>query len=124
MDAKPSSSPQLEELLRNRENIEQAIDRYTISIRSLEAYLGTLNVKDVGVSQVANVVKAFLVTAEELHNQLTELRDKSGKLSTSINAERKVLSGPSGKQDLRTKVAIMVFADVEGEVEIKLIYGL
>ncbi len=61
---------------------------------------------------------------EDLDNQSMALRDELEKLDARIAAEQQSLLGPTDNQDLRMKVAIGVFAEVEGEVEFKLIYGV
>lgn len=121
---KPTTSAQLEELIQNKGKTEQAIARCTLAISSLETYLRTLNVKDVGVSEVANIVRTYQTTGEELDNQLNALHDEIQKVDARIAAEQRSLSGPTDNQDLQMKVTIGVFADVEGEVDLKLVYGM
>ncbi|KAF9448781.1 hypothetical protein P691DRAFT_775153 [Macrolepiota fuliginosa MF-IS2] len=121
---KPTTSPKLEELLRQKKATEQSIDRCSLAINSLQTYLGTLNVKDVAVSEVANIVKTYQKTGEELDNQINKLRDQLEKTDAQINTERKNLTGPTENQDLMMKVAVGVFASEEGEVEFRLIYAV
>ncbi|KAF5360523.1 hypothetical protein D9756_004506 [Leucocoprinus leucothites] len=121
---KPTTSDRLEELLRKRKNTEQAIDRCSLAIKALETYLGTLNVKDVGVAEVANIVKTYQTTGEGLDDELNRLRDELAKIDSETDSERQKLTGPAENQQLRKKVAVGVFADSAEEVEIKLVYGV
>ncbi len=74
--SKPISSAQLEELICHKAKTQQTIALCTLATKSLETYLGTLNVKDVDASEVANIIKAYQTTGEELDDQLTSLRDE------------------------------------------------
>lgn len=121
--AKPSTSEKLEELLRRKKRTEQAIERCSLANKSLHGYLGTLNVKDVGTAEVAVVVKTWQTTAEDIDNQVDELRAELGNIDSQLSTEQSRLAGPAENQDLRMKVALGVFADAEEEAEIRLVYG-
>ncbi|KXN85068.1 Protein F37C4.5 [Leucoagaricus sp. SymC.cos] len=121
---KPTTSDKLDDLLHKKKKTDQAIDRCSLAIKSLETYLGTLNVKDVGVAEVANIVKTYQATGEGLDNQITGLRDELEKLESDIKIERKNLENPAENQELRKRASVGLFADTEGEVGIKLIYAV
>lgn len=121
--SKPTTSHKLEELLRQQKKIAQAIDRCSLAIKSLEAYLGTLNVKDVGVAEVKNIVKAYQTIGQGLDDEITGLREEAQKVELEITMERERLAGPAENQFLRKKASVGVFADCDGEVEIRLLYG-
>lgn len=122
MLARPTSD-KLEELLRKKNKTEKAIDRCTLAINSLQTYLGTLDVKDVGVSEIANAITTYQTTGEGLDDELIRLRDELDKTESEVALERESLTGHMENQQLRKRASIGVSADGTGEVEIKLTYG-
>lgn len=121
--ARPTSD-KLEELLRKKNKTEKAIDRCTLAINSLQTYLGTLDVKDVGVSEIANAITTYQTTGEGLDDELIRLRDELDKTESEVALERESLTGHMENQQLRKRASIGVSADGTGEVEIKLTYGV
>ncbi|KAG6905507.1 hypothetical protein DXG01_002291 [Tephrocybe rancida] len=105
-----------------RERTSKALERCKMSIFSLEAYLNTMHVKIVDVMQVRNVVKEYDATAEELDNRVLELEAQLHEIIAELGKEHVKRRGPDSK--LNKRVVIGVFADVEGEVEIVLIYAV
>jgi peptidoglycan hydrolase CwlO-like protein len=122
--ANPTISDKLEDLLRQKQKTEQAINRCNLAAKSLETYISTLNVKDVGVTEVPKIVKGYQSTGGELDNELTELQEQLKRLDEDITAERSTIStGTVDDEKLRMRVSVSLFAD-GGEVEIRLTYGL
>ena len=68
-------------------------------------------------------MKGYETTGEELDNKAVELQDQLEKVEDEINAERVKLTGPAENEELRMKASVGVFADVESEVNIRLVYG-
>ncbi|KAG6915017.1 hypothetical protein DXG01_013899 [Tephrocybe rancida] len=103
--------------------ISKALERCQKSIASIEAYLTTMDVKTIDVTQVRHVVKEYDATAEELDNRFLELQAQLKEIDKELVKEREKLRGPAHNARLNKRVVIGVFADMEGEVEIVLIYG-
>lgn len=82
-----------------------------------------MDVKTIDVGSVRQVVKAYDTTAEELDNRVLELEGQLADIEQELAKERASLDGPKPNDKLRKRVVIGVFADVEREVEIVLIYG-
>ncbi|KAJ3575514.1 hypothetical protein NP233_g1060 [Leucocoprinus birnbaumii] len=119
-----TTSEKLEELLRRKKKTQHGIHRCNLAIKALETYLGTLNVKDVEVGEVANIVRTYQKTAGNLDDELTQLLDEMKKIDADVDSERQKLTGAVANQQLRKKVTVGLFADSDGEVGIKLIYGV
>ncbi|KAG5351762.1 hypothetical protein C0989_005017 [Termitomyces sp. Mn162] len=118
------TSSVIKELESKKEKTTKALERCKKAISSLESYLGTMDVKTVDVGHVRQVVKEYDTTAEELDNRVLELEGELKDIDTEIEKESSSLYRLQPKNKLRKRVDIGVFADVEGEVEIVLIYAV
>ncbi|KAG5728061.1 Serine/threonine-protein kinase A-Raf [Termitomyces sp. T112] len=118
------TSSVIKELESRKEKTTKALERCKKAISSLESYLGTMDVKTVDVGHVRQVVKEYDTTAEELDNRVLELEGQLKVIDTEIEKESSSLYRLQPKNKLRKRVDIGVFADVEGEVEIVLIYAV
>ncbi|KAG6907487.1 hypothetical protein DXG01_008777 [Tephrocybe rancida] len=107
-----------------KEKTSKALERCQKAIASLEAYLSTMDVKTVDVAQVRNVVKEYDTTAEELDDRVLELQAQLKEIDEELAKERTNLRGLAYNGRLNKRVVISVFADIEGEVEIVLIYAV
>ena len=116
-----STSPTLTALLLKKEKTQKALERCKKSISSLEAYLRTLNVERVDVSQIGNVMESYNIEGEKLDFRVLQLEKELETIQGEINVEKRKLKGFVGNVGLRA--AISVFAESEGQVEIVLIYG-
>ncbi|KAG6872123.1 hypothetical protein C0995_012777 [Termitomyces sp. Mi166 len=121
----PETSSTITELTSKKEKTTKALERCRKAISSLESYLGTMDVKTIDVGQVRQVVKEYDTTAEELDNRVLELEGQLKEIQKELEKERASLnSGPKPNDELRKRAVIGVFADVEGEVEIILVYAV
>ncbi|KAG6852228.1 hypothetical protein C0991_001818 [Blastosporella zonata] len=82
-----------------------------------------MDVKSIDVMQVRQVVKEYDATVEELDNRVSELEVQMKEIDAALVKERDNLRGPNLNDKLNKRAVIGVFARVEGEVEIVLIYG-
>ena len=118
-----STSPSLVALLLKKEKTQKALERCKKSISSLEAYLRTLNVERVDVSQIGNVMESYNIEGEKLDFRMLELEKELETIQGEINVEKRKLLGSVGNDELGLRAVIGVFAESEGQVEIVLIYG-
>ncbi|KAG6807773.1 hypothetical protein H0H87_000966 [Tephrocybe sp. NHM501043] len=119
----PTTSSTISSLNSKRERTTKALERCKKSIDSLERYLATMDVKTIDVTQVRQVVKEYEATAEELDNRALDLEAQLLEIEEQLAEERARLGASSPTSTLNKRAVIGVFADVEGEVEIVLIYG-
>ncbi|KAF9465728.1 hypothetical protein BDZ94DRAFT_1320028 [Collybia nuda] len=119
-----SMSPDLEDLLSKQEWNQKALERAKKSLASLEAYLSTLNVQHINVTELGQVMDSYDIAGEKLDKKVTELEKTLKGIEADIKVERKKLTGPTRDARLRKRATIGVFANSEGEVEIVLIYGV
>lgn len=82
-----------------------------------------MHTQHIDVSQLGSVVKAYEATGEELDNRLLDLEREMADIEKEVEAERTNLIGTAYNERLNIRAVIGVFAEVEGEVEIALIYG-
>jgi len=119
----PTTSPALTALLAKQKQTEKALARTQKSLSSLEKYLSSVSSSHVDTAKLRDVVQSYNATAGELDTKVTELEDELQELEDEIKAEKVKLSGPTGNEKLNLKASIGVFADVDGEIQIALIYG-
>lgn len=84
---------------------------------SLKAYLGTLNVQHLQVSQLSQIMEGYDTAAEQLDDKSLDLEEQLLALKTEIKAEQ-LKPTPT-----RTNVGIDLVTTVDGDIEIVLIYG-
>ncbi|TDL26898.1 hypothetical protein BD410DRAFT_782988 [Rickenella mellea] len=107
-----------------KERTQKAIERCRKSLASLETYVGTLNVERIDVSQIGNVVEKYDTEAAKLDDKLLELEKQLQETNQEIQDERKKLTGPVRNVQLGLQASIGVFAELEDQVEIALIYAV
>ncbi|KAJ7205272.1 hypothetical protein GGX14DRAFT_522742 [Mycena pura] len=120
----PATSPELTELLGRREKTASALARCEKSLSSLEKYLDTLTVEHLDVSKLGSVMEHYDSTGEKLHARKSELTEQLRVVEADIQRERLRIALPHEHDKLRMKVAIGVFAETDGNVEIALIYAV
>ncbi|KAG6811234.1 hypothetical protein H0H92_008404 [Tricholoma furcatifolium] len=122
----PTTSPVLSSLAVKKEKSTKALQRAKKSLVTLEAYMDSMDTKTIPVTQVREVIEEYNTTAEDLDNRVlgleAELRDIEEE--SKSERERLVLNTSRPNDKLNTRAVIGVFADVEGEVEIILIYAV
>ncbi|KAG6876035.1 hypothetical protein C0993_006036 [Termitomyces sp. T159_Od127] len=114
----------IKELTSKQEKTVKALGRCKTAISSLESYLATMDVKTIDVVSVRQVVREYDTTAEELDDRVFELEAQLADIENELEKERARLNGPKPNDKLRKRAVIGVFADVEDEVEIVLIYAV
>lgn len=76
------------------------------------------------VSDLASVVDSYESTGEKLDDRVSDLEGRIIKVDENIVEEVEKLSEQTWDDKLNIRATIGVFADVEGDVEIALIYGM
>ncbi|KAF5369113.1 hypothetical protein D9615_010435 [Tricholomella constricta] len=120
----PTTSAALSSLVSKRERTLKALERCKKAVASLESYLATMHVQHIDTTQLGKVVKEYDATAEELDNRMLELEGQLAGMDKEVEEEKSKLAGPKRNDKLNIRAVIGVFADVEGEVEIALIYAV
>ncbi|CAK5270370.1 unnamed protein product [Mycena citricolor] len=119
----PTTSPVLETLLATQALAETALARTERAIASLETYLGSVTVEHLDVSKLDSVIAAYDATGARLDARKAELGAQLLQLEGQVREERDRIAVPHENDQLRVRVAIGVFADAAGDVEIALVYG-
>jgi peptidoglycan hydrolase CwlO-like protein len=117
------STDDLDSLLAKKEWNQKALERSKKSIASLEAYLSSLNVQHVDVTELGKVMDNYDAVGQKLDEKVTKLEKTLKAIEADIKTERDKLREHSENAKLKKRAAIGVFAELEGEVEIVLIYG-
>ncbi|KAF6747896.1 hypothetical protein DFP72DRAFT_1167026 [Ephemerocybe angulata] len=120
----PTTSEKLEALQAEQTKTLKALARAEKALSSLETYLNSLNSQHLDVSKLPSIVDSYDAAAEKLDTKVTELENTKIRIEKEIEEETKSLAGPKGNEKLNLKSTIGVFADLEGEVEIALIYAV
>jgi len=129
LSAMPSSpivttSATIEYLLWKKKRTEKALERCNKSLASLESYLSTLNVQHVVVTELGKVMEGYDATGAVLDEKVLDLEKTLKEIDQQLEVERAKLSSPNRNNGLNQRATISVLADIEGEVEMVLIYGM
>ncbi|PPQ70045.1 hypothetical protein CVT26_013369 [Gymnopilus dilepis] len=107
-----------------KKRTEKALARTLKSLASLEGYITSVKAENLDASKLKETVHHYESTAEELDEKVSELELELQKIEDAIIEETKDSTGPEYNEKLNLKATISIFADVEGEVEIALVYGV
>jgi len=114
----------IEELLLKKQRSEKALERCKKSLSSLEGFLSTLNVQHIDVTALGKVMENYDATGSALDDKVIELEKTLKGIDEQLEIERKNLNGPSPNAKLGHRATIGVFAQLESEVEMSLIYAV
>ncbi|KIK59446.1 hypothetical protein GYMLUDRAFT_44439 [Collybiopsis luxurians FD-317 M1] len=92
--------------------IDEAIFRCQAFSRALERYIDSMNVVDVPLGQVGDFINTCSAQGSKLDEELARLRKEETELHRESRAEKPRM------------VAVDLFAESEGEVEIELVYAV
>ncbi|GLB45330.1 putative mucoidy inhibitor A [Lyophyllum shimeji] len=122
-----TASAQLTSLHAKKARTTKALARARKAISALEAYLGTLHIQHVAAGQLAQAVEEYEATAAALpvDDRVLELERELVGIEAEIQVEQSKVDG-GGMQNamLGMRAVVGVFAEMEGEVEIALIYAV
>ena len=119
-----TTSPAIDDLLHKRQRTEKGLERCKKSLASLEGYLSTLNVQNVNANTLVDVMENYNETGARLDEKVLILEKQLKDFDEQLSVERKSLTDTPHSDMLRQRATISVFAEIEGEVEIALIYGM
>jgi uncharacterized phage infection (PIP) family protein YhgE len=118
----PQSS-MLKDLQHERKRLQKAFERCTESLSSLKAYLRTLNVQHLQISQLSEIMESYDAAAEQLDDKSLDLEEQISVMNAKIKVEQLKPAAPSENNNLKKSVGIDLSATVDGEIEITLMYG-
>ena len=124
------SSPELKRLESKKTTIEQAIYRNSNAQKFLDKYLVSLSSQQTPPSaNLAEIIGDYDASLANLQKKMNELGEQLEEVKLEITAEEsriKEATRPPKKTwnaNLPVNVAVGIFADVDGDVELGLIYG-
>ncbi|KAJ7776833.1 hypothetical protein DFH07DRAFT_797953 [Mycena maculata] len=120
----PTTSPELTALLNKREKTANALERCQKSLLLLEQYLNSVTVQHLDVSKLENVLENYDSTGEKLQAKRSDLVEQLRVIDDEVALERARIAVPHENDQLRVRVAIGVFAETAGDVEIALVYAV
>ncbi|KAF8877367.1 hypothetical protein BD779DRAFT_1475255 [Infundibulicybe gibba] len=119
-----STSPALEALKMKRSRTKNALDRCNELLASLGSYLGTAHVKHIAANDLGSFVDNYTTTCERLDERVIELKQELEVIDADLKAARDALGIARESELLRQQIAISVFVEVGGDVEVVLIYAV
>ncbi|KAF8867671.1 hypothetical protein BD779DRAFT_1794936, partial [Infundibulicybe gibba] len=119
-----STSPALEALEIKKSRTKNALDRCNELLASLGSYLGTTHVKHIAANDLGSFVDNYTMTCERLDERVIELKQELEVIDADLKVAQDALGTPQENELLRQQVAISVFAEVGGDVEVVLIYAV
>jgi hypothetical protein len=119
-----TTSATIEELVSKKQRTGKALERCKKSLNSLEVYLSTLNVQHIDPTALGEVIDNYEATGAILDEKALDLEKTLNGIDEQLENERKKLAGPRRDDRLHQRATIGVFAKVEGEVQMALIYGM
>ncbi|KAH6907606.1 hypothetical protein BKA70DRAFT_360154 [Coprinopsis sp. MPI-PUGE-AT-0042] len=102
----------------------KALQRAQKALGSVNKYLESLDTQHTDIGNLQNIVDNYDIAAGKLDEKISTLEIAKDQLEKAIEEEKKALSGPKNDEKLGLKASIGVFASIEGEVEIILIYAV
>lgn len=131
-DRAPSTSPTLESLKVDKEDLTAAIQRCEKTISGLDHYFRTLDVhhaakanSDASHPTVLPLLDDYHTASEKYDTKLLSLKRHLKKLEIAIIEEEKALQDSVKTDSNRLmKVTVGLFADAEAEIELKLKYAV
>ncbi|KAJ6533516.1 hypothetical protein B0H19DRAFT_1186123 [Mycena capillaripes] len=119
------TSAGLTALLRSRQSVSDALFRCNQAGDSLETYITSIRVHDLPVAELAGTIEEYESTGNKVDARHAELSEQLAKLDKDIQEERLRLNKCHFEDGaLCASVALSLFAETAGEVEITLIYGV
>ncbi|KAH7867733.1 uncharacterized protein C8R40DRAFT_1242021 [Lentinula edodes] len=126
--AQITTSPTLPELLARKDLIRNAIHRARTSSRALEAYMGSMSVHDVPLSQVGLFLESYNLHGSKLDEELARLKNEEDEVYKEIQTQKDRIAAEqlcqSGGGTLGMQVSVGLFAENEGQIELQLVYAV
>ncbi|KAJ3849109.1 hypothetical protein EV368DRAFT_47976 [Lentinula lateritia] len=126
--AQITTSPTLQELFARKELLRNAIHRARTSSRALEAYMGSMSVHDVPLSQVGLFLESYNLHGSKLDEELARLKHEEDEVYNEIQAQKDKIAAEklsqSGGGTLGMQVSVGLFAENEEQIELDLVYAV
>jgi septal ring factor EnvC (AmiA/AmiB activator) len=118
------TSAGLTALLRSRQSVSDALFRCDQARDSLETYITSITVQNLPVAELAGTIEEYESAGNKVDARHAELSEQLAKLDKDIQEERARLNKHHFEDDtLLASVALSLFAQTAGDVEMTLIYG-
>ncbi|KAJ2921387.1 hypothetical protein H1R20_g15702, partial [Candolleomyces eurysporus] len=123
------TSPELKRLQSNKTDIEQTIHRNVQAQTSLVKYLESLSSQQTPSNKLAEIVSDYDTIMGDLQKKMNRLSEELQEVQASIAVEELSLQAATGEQkkwnpNLSLNVTVGIFASVDGDVELGLIYAV
>ncbi|KAJ7913366.1 hypothetical protein B0H13DRAFT_498816 [Mycena leptocephala] len=119
------TSAGLTALLRSRQSVSDALFRCDQARDSLETYITSITVQNLPVAELAGTIEEYESAGNKVDARHAELSEQLAKLDKDIQEERARLNKHHFEDDtLLASVALSLFAQTAGDVEMTLIYGV
>lgn len=121
-----ASSEAIQDLYLAKQRVHMALERIKLTKRAFETYLASANTQHLDTARLSDVVQTYQSAAMDLDDKIIELETQSKDVERQIKAEKarpEATQRESYNERLCGKASISVFAEVDGEVSITLIYG-
>ncbi|KAJ4482994.1 hypothetical protein C8J55DRAFT_511211 [Lentinula edodes] len=130
MPAQPqiTTSTTLQELVARKDLLRNAIHRARTASRALEAYMGSMSVHDVPLSQVGSFLESYNLHGSKLDEELARLKNEEDEVYKEIQTQKDRIAAEqlsqSGGGTLGMQVSVGLFAENEGQIELQLVYAV
>ncbi|KAF7344782.1 hypothetical protein MVEN_01639300 [Mycena venus] len=119
------TSAELTALLQSRQSVCNALFRCKQAGQSLDTYITSISVQGLPVAELAGTIQEYESAGDKVDARRTELNEQLAKLDKDIQEERVRLNKRHFEDDtLSSSVALSLFAETAGDVQMTLIYGV
>ncbi|KAJ3888421.1 hypothetical protein GG344DRAFT_53665, partial [Lentinula edodes] len=126
--AQITTSTTLQELVARKDLLRNAIHRARTASRALEAYMGSMSVHDVPLSQVGSFLESYNLHGSKLDEELARLKNEEDEVYKEIQTQKDRIAAEqlshSGGGTLGMQVSVGLFAENEGQIELQLVYAV
>ncbi|KAF6751361.1 hypothetical protein DFP72DRAFT_1137934 [Ephemerocybe angulata] len=127
--ATPQSQQKLKELYIQRDQLDRALDRYERTLKGLNDYLRSLTIQHVDAETLVQTIESVDTASKKYEDKIAEAKQDLRRVGDEIREEKMVLNGggkdrAESRHQLRKMATVNVFAEVEGEIEMVVTYGV
>lgn len=119
-----SNTPEISRLREERNVLNAKLARTNAQSKVLTVYSDTLTAESTAPEKLGEFLQIFDATESRLHVERAETNRKIRRIDDNIQALQKAANVDDGSKKRRTQIAIVVFADRDGQAEITLSYGM
>ncbi|KAF6742864.1 hypothetical protein DFP72DRAFT_859715, partial [Ephemerocybe angulata] len=127
--ATPQSQQKLNELYSQRDQLDRALDRYERTLKGLNDYLRSLTIQHVDAETLVQTIESVDTASKKYEDKIAEAKQDLRRVGDEMREEKMVLNGAGkdkaeSRHQLRKMATVNVFAEVEGEIEMVVTYGV